>query len=93
MYLCIAYRQYAPHTISMHILDSIQLKKALNESHYKTIGNLAKALGVHRNSVSDYFNGKSIFSEVLEKLFEALRLSPRDLIKCTNKEAPSLIVN
>ena len=60
---------------------------ALSAGGYASVSELAGALGVHRNSLSNYINGGPIFPEVLERALLALRV---DLAKIITLEAPSV---
>jgi predicted nucleotidyltransferase len=63
------------------ILNREGFLTALSQGGYSSVSELAGALGVHRNSLSNYLNGGQIFPEVLEKALLALRLDPAKVIK------------
>ena len=63
------------------ILNKESFLAALTRSGYTSVSHLAGALGVHRNSLSNYLNGGPIFPEVLEKALVALRVEPGSLIQ------------
>lgn len=53
---------------------------ALRASRYRSISRLAAAIGVHRNSLSNYVNGGPVFPEVLERALLALQIDPTTMI-------------
>ena len=65
------------------ILNREGFLAALSERGYSSVSELAGALGVHRNSLSNYINGSQVFPEVLEKALLALRVDPATIIKLT----------
>ena len=58
----------------------VQFKKALKEKGYRSIGRLAKALGIHRNTIHHYLSGNGVFPENLEKILRALDLKPDSIL-------------
>lgn len=64
----------------MHILDTKRFHEVLKEKGYRSIGEFAKSLGVHRNSIHYYLSGKGVFPEVIEKIFCELNLKPGDIL-------------
>ncbi len=64
----------------MHIIDSERFQQALRERGYRSIGALAKTLGIHRNTIHHYLSGNGVFPDGLERILEALDLSPADII-------------
>jgi transcriptional regulator with XRE-family HTH domain len=69
--------RHLPH----FILDRERFLTALAKGGYASLTELASAVGVHRNSLSNYLNGAQIFPEVLEKAMVALRVEPASVIK------------
>jgi predicted nucleotidyltransferase len=63
------------------IIDKQRLQAAINASGFRTVSGLARALGLHRNSISSYLNGGSVFPEALERIFIALNLDPANVIR------------
>lgn len=60
---------------------------------FASIGALAKALGIHRNTIHHYLSGHGVFPDKLEKLFNRLSLNPADVLvkkeqKTTNPLSP-----
>jgi predicted nucleotidyltransferase len=76
------------------ILNRESFLAALSNRGYTSVTELAGALGVHRNSLSNYINGGQIFPEVLEKAMVALHIDPASIIKrtATTDEEPTRIV-
>lgn len=64
----------------MYILDSRRFQKALKESGFRSIGELAKSLGMHRNTIHYYLSGRGVFSEKLDKIIHSLNLKPYDVL-------------
>lgn len=64
----------------MYIIDSERFQQALRERGYRSIGALAKALGIHRNTIHHHLSGNGVFPDGLERMLEALDLSPADII-------------
>lgn len=75
----------------MFIVDPNRLYEAMKEKGFKTIGELAKYLGVHRNTIHHYLSGHGVFPENFEKIIETLGLKPADiLVKKIQKEISPL---
>ncbi len=51
-------------------------ESALKERGFSSLGELAADLKLHRNTVSQYFNGKSVLPEALSRVLERLRVNP-----------------
>lgn len=64
----------------MYILDLKRFREALKEGGFRSIGELAGSLGIHRNTIHHYLSGQGIFSESLEKIFRALKIKPHDIM-------------
>jgi predicted nucleotidyltransferase len=73
----------------VYIIDSNRFKKALKARGYKSIGQLAKSLGIHRNTIHYYLSGNGVLPDNLEKMLHALDLKPADII-IEKREEPSL---
>lgn len=69
----------------MHIIDNQRFEKALKENGYATIGELAKDLGIHRNTIHHYLSGESVFPSSLEKIFQRLKLRPEEILVQTEE--------
>lgn len=70
----------------MYILDKSKFKGALKERGFRSIGDLADFLGIHRNSIHHYLSGNGVFPENFEKIINALGLKPEDIL--IEKEKP-----
>lgn len=64
----------------MYIIDEKKFYEALKKRGYRTIGDLAKTLGIHRNTIHYYLSGHGVFPEKLEQLLNALDLKPQDAL-------------
>lgn len=71
----------------MHILDSKRFYEALKKKGYRSIGEFAGSLGIHRNTVYHYLSGHGVFPENFEKIIRALDLRPRDTLIDKDNEA------
>lgn len=67
----------------MHIINPERFRQALHEKGYRSIGELARRVGIHRNTIHYYLSGNDVFPEKLEQIMAALDLDPSDLIKKT----------
>lgn len=57
--------------------DVIMLKKLMVENHFDSIGSLAKASGIHRNTLGKVLSGAiQPSADVMTKLVQALNISP-----------------
>lgn len=70
----------------MFIIDKSRFEKALQEKGFKSIGELAHSLGIHRNTIHHYLSGASPFPSNFEKMMEALDLTPSEIVR--KKEDP-----
>jgi predicted nucleotidyltransferase len=66
-----------PH---QYILNKDSFLATLRASSYRSVSALAAAIGVHRNSLSNYVNGDPVFPEVLERALLALQADPATMI-------------
>lgn len=70
----------------MHILDKRRIKLAAKAQGYSSIGDLAQAIGVHRNTLQRYFSSAGIFPHSIEILFEKLKINPSEaLVQLSNQ--------
>lgn len=65
----------------MYIINNKKFYDTLKASGYSSIGDLAKALGIHRNTIHYYLSGHRVFPESIEKIIEALNLRPAEILK------------
>lgn len=61
-------------------LDTRKVRQAIRSHGYGSVQALADALGLHRNTVSNYLTGKTGFPEALGLLLAKLHLQPADVI-------------
>lgn len=52
----------------------------MHQQGYRSIGALARALGMHRNTIHYYLSGHGVFPEKLEKMLARLALRPADIL-------------
>lgn len=64
----------------MYILDPNRFEEAMRRQGFTSIGALAKALGIHRNTIHYYLSGHGVFPDKLEKLLSRLSLNPADVV-------------
>lgn len=64
----------------MHIIDKRLFNEGLKKRGYKTIGEFAQSLGVHRNTIHYYLSGHGVFPEALERIISVLGLNFQDAI-------------
>lgn len=67
----------------MHIIDANRFYEAMKNKGFKTLGELAGYLKIHRNTIHHYLSGHGIFPESFEKIISTLELKPDDIL--TNK--------
>lgn len=58
------------------VLNRELLESALKERGYRSLSELAADLDLHRNTISQYFNGKSVLPEAVVRVLERLRVRP-----------------
>lgn len=68
------------HNIIMQIVDNKRFAKAMKDKGYSSIGEFAKRLGVHRNTIHYYLSGHGVFPQAFEKIMKALDLKPSDIL-------------
>lgn len=73
----------------MHILDATRFYEVLKRKGYRSIGSLALQLKIHRNTIHHYLSGHGVFPENLERILDALDLSPADIIIRKREEQTS----
>jgi predicted nucleotidyltransferase len=72
-------------------LDVEKVNKAIRSSSFKTLGNLATNLHVHRNTISDYLRGKTpVVLPIFSKVLEVLNLRAEDVFKTNLKKSSGL---
>jgi predicted nucleotidyltransferase len=75
----------------VHILNSRRFHKALKEKGYRTIGQFARSLDIHRNSIHYYLSGHGVLQKNFEKIIKALGLKVHEIIIDEEKaEVPGL---
>lgn len=62
------------------MIDKKIFERALKARGYSTLGELAKDIGVHRNTLHHYLSGQGVFPTSLEKAFSRLQLKPHDIL-------------
>ncbi len=70
----------------VYIIDKRLFNEGLKNKGYRTIGELAQALGLHRNTIHYYLSGHSVFPEALERIIDTIGLNFQDVI--VKKEEP-----
>lgn len=63
-----------------YLLDQKKFKKRLLSLGYKNLSDFAAKNGIHRNTLNDLLNGKSVFSNAFEKIVEKLEMDPLELL-------------
>ncbi len=64
----------------MHIIDTDRLYKALKERGFRSVKELAKSIGVHRNTIHHYLSGHGVFPANFEKILSTLSVTPQDIL-------------
>lgn len=64
----------------MYILNPKRFEEALRQRGFKSIGALARTLGIHRNTIHYYLSGHGVFPEKLERILDQLSLDPADVL-------------
>ncbi|MFA5812736.1 MAG: helix-turn-helix domain-containing protein [bacterium] len=74
----------------MLIIDSKRFYEALKKRGYRSVKELAQAIGVHRNTIQHYLSGQGVFPSSLEKVMKALAVEPADILteKTDNADSP-----
>lgn len=63
-----------------YTLDPKKVKKRLLSLGYKNLSDFAAKNAIHRNTLNDLLNGKSVFSNAFEKVAEKLKIDPMELL-------------
>lgn len=69
----------------MHALDPEKFSKALKQSRIKSILELSRRVGLHRNTINHYLAGHSVYQAGYEKICTFLKKTPDDLVKKEKK--------
>ena len=72
----------------MFTVDRERLLEAMHLKGYRSIGQLAQALGVHRNTIQYYLSGQGIFPANFQKLLKALDLHPAQILVRRQEKSP-----
>jgi predicted nucleotidyltransferase len=64
----------------MFVIDTRQFRKAIRESGYRSITELARRLKIHRNTINYYLASNRVLPEKFEKMIEALDLHPSEIL-------------
>ena len=64
----------------MFTVDRERLLEAMRLKGYRSIGQLAQALGVHRNTIQYYLSGRGIFPANFQRLMGTLDLHPAQIL-------------
>lgn len=64
----------------MYILDPKRFEEAMRRQGFASIGALARALGIHRNTIHHYLSGHGVFPTMLEKILDRLALQPGNVL-------------
>ena len=78
----------------MYLMNKDLFFERLREKGYLTVGEFARTLGLHRNTISYYLSGRGIFPVGLQKVLRALDLKPAELIVEQNRDltvSPSIV--
>lgn len=64
----------------MHILDKTVFKKTLQKSGFRSIEELAKKIGVHRNTIHYFLSGHRVIPVSVEKIMKTLNIKIQDIL-------------
>ena len=64
-----------------HQIDQRKLQQLVLARGYPNLALFVNAVGIHRNSLAEYFGGRGVFTAVVTKLAEALDCSPLDFVQ------------
>ncbi len=64
----------------MFVLDAVKFKEAVKRQGYRSLGELARLLGIHRNTIHFYLSGHRIFPAQFEKMIRTIGLKPTDVL-------------
>jgi predicted nucleotidyltransferase len=68
------------YNIIVHIIDAKKFRSTLKDKGFRSIGDLAKSLGIHRNTIHHYLSGHGVLPDSFEKIIQALDLKPADIL-------------
>jgi len=60
----------------MFVLDTTRFREAVKEKGYRSLGELARSLGIHRNTIHFYLSGHRVFPSQFEKMIRSVGLVP-----------------
>ena len=60
----------------MYRLNTDKFRAALHRSGYRSIKDLAAQLGIHRNAIYYYLNGRNVLPDVIARVLDAVSLPP-----------------
>ncbi len=64
----------------MLVLNTAKFHEALKKRGYRSLGQFAHELGLHRNTIHHYLSGRSVIPEGLERILSGLSLRPGELL-------------
>ncbi|OGQ26686.1 MAG: hypothetical protein A3B79_07320 [Deltaproteobacteria bacterium RIFCSPHIGHO2_02_FULL_50_15] len=64
----------------MYVIDPTAFLGALKQKGYRSIGELAHSLGIHRNTIHHYLSGHPVLPGNFSRLMEALNLKLEDAL-------------
>ena len=65
----------------MYVVDPKKFHAVLKAKGYRSIGELASFLGMHRNTVHYYLSGKGVFPASFERMLDALDVGPEEILQ------------
>ncbi len=75
----------------MNLILNTRLIKDLISRHFSNMGDFASAIGVHRNSLSNYLSGKAILPDVVEKTLNYLNISSKDVFLLVESKPQEIV--
>lgn len=73
----------------VHYLDAHKIQRSIKEQGYDSLGDFAKVVGIHRNTLHYYLTEKPLLPDKLEAILESLDLSLGDVL-CHKKKTDSV---
>lgn len=64
----------------MFVLDTTKFREAVKERGYRSLGELARSLGMHRNTIHFYLSGHRVLPAQFEKMIQSVGLTPTDIL-------------
>jgi predicted nucleotidyltransferase len=64
--------------LTMYVLNAQLFRTALKNAGFRSLTALAEHLGIHRNTAQYYMNGAPVLNDKLNKMLDAVSLSPRE---------------